>query len=158
MKMMTAIFGVLLLLLPAAAQATPPCMPQTPEEFAATKAASDLIVHGIITGYGSADSPSGWTDIKTVQSYKGDAPESLRISGWTSYFMPLYNYDKGTELLLLLKKDGGTYTLTDMSWKKCVPAVIYLPSEEQLQKPDGTGLTRADYIEKTLNPAAKTAE
>lgn len=152
MKTLTVLLVALLLLLPQTAYATSPCMPQTPEEFSATKAASDIILHGIITDYSNGDSPSGWTDIKTVKIYKGDAPENFRIRGWTSYFMPLYNYEKGMELLLLLKKEDGDYVLTDISWKKCVPSVIYLPPEAQLKKSDGTGLTRAQYIEKILNP------
>ena len=158
MKFFIALLLSLFVLLPSAAQATPPCMMQTPEEFSVTKAASDLIVHGIITDYGSEDNPAGWTDIKTVKSYQGDAPEKLRIHGWTSYFMPLYTYEKGMEVLLLLKKEDGRYVLTDLSWKKCIPSVIYLPPEEQLQKSDGTGLTRAEYIEKALNRSAETEE
>lgn len=158
MKYFIALLLSFVMFLPSAAQATSPCRQQTAEEFAATKAASDLIVHGIITDYGSEDSPAGWTDIKTVKSYKGEAPEKLRISGWTSYFMPLYTYEKGMEVLLLLKKDGKNYVMTDLSWKNCVPSVIYLPPEEQLKKSDGTGLTRAEYIEKSLNPVVKTEE
>ena len=149
---------LILLLFPAPAQATPACMPQTPEQFAATKAASDLIVHGTITDYGTEGITGGWTDITVVESYKGDAPEKLRIDGWASYEMPFYNYEKGMEVLLLLKKDGASYIMTDLTWKKCVPSVIYLPPEELLKKSDGTGPTRAEYIAKALNLAAETEE
>ncbi|MBL1147929.1 MAG: hypothetical protein D8M28_09565 [Proteobacteria bacterium] len=158
MNMIAGLLIALFLLLPTAARATPACMSQTPEQFAETKAASDLIVHGIITDYSTDDIPGGWTDITVVKSYKGDAPEKLRIHGWASYEMPLYNYEKGMEVLLLLKKDGDQYVMTDITWKKCVPSVIYLPPEELLRKSDGTGLTRAAYIDKALHPSAKTEE
>ena len=158
MRPLTCLLIALLLLLPTAAQATPACMAQTPEQFAATKAASDLIVHGIIEDYGTKSVPGGWTDITVMESYKGDAPEKLRIHGWASYEMPLYNYEKGMEVLLLLKKDGDKYVMTDLTWKQCVPSVIYLPPEELLKNADGTGMTRAEYIDKALHRSAKTEE
>ena len=159
MKILAGLLIALFLLLPTAAQATSACMAQTPEQFAATKAASDLIVHAIIEDYGTKGIPGGWTDITVVKSYQGDAPsEKLRIHGWSSYEMPLYNYEQGMELLLLLKKDGDKYVMTDLTWKQCVPSAIYLPPEELLQKSDGTGPTRAEYIDKALHRAVKTEE
>ncbi|TNE32983.1 MAG: hypothetical protein EP349_00440 [Alphaproteobacteria bacterium] len=158
MKLVAGLLIALLLLLPTTAGATSACMEQTPEQFAATKAASDMIVHGIIEDYGTRGVPGGWTEITVIKSYKGDAPEKLRIHGWASYEMPLYNYEKGMELLLLLKKDGDKYVMTDLTWKQCVPSVIYLPPEEMLQNTDGTGMTRAEFIDKALHRSAKTEE
>jgi len=159
MKKMISLLCALFVLIPAVAQATPACTSQTPEQSAATRAASDLIVHGMIADYGTDGIPGGWTDITVVKSYQGESPsEKMRVHGWTSYEMPLYNYEKGMEVLLLLKKDGDHYVMTDLSWKKCVPSVIYLPPEELLRKSDGTGPTRAEYIAKVLNLAAETAE
>lgn len=120
--------------LAAPAQATSPCVQQTPEQFAAVKAASDLIVHVRITDYKAADgSPhrdDSWTKADVLQVYKGEeAIASITITGWASYYQPLYTHDKGSEAILLLKEDAGKWRLTDMNWKSCVPAVIGLPAD-----------------------------
>jgi len=117
----------------ASAQATSPCMPQTPEQFAEVKAASDLIAHVRITNYkaagGSPHRDDSWTKADVLHVYKGAPAEAVKIAGWASYYQPLYTYDKGSEAVLLLKKDGDKWRLTDMNWKSCVPAVIGLPAD-----------------------------
>lgn len=113
------------------AQATSPCVPQTPEQFAEVKEISDLIVHVRITDYktvnNSPHDDDGWTTAAVVHVFKGVAPESVKISGWVSFYPPLYVYNKGSEAVLLLKREGAKWRLTDMNWKSCVPSVIGLP-------------------------------
>jgi hypothetical protein len=130
---------VFCLSLAAPAQATSPCVPQQPEQFAIVKAASDLIAHVRITDYkaadGSAHHKDSWTKADVLQVYKGEAITGITITGWAGYYPPLYHYDKGSEAVLLLQKDGDKWRLTDMNWKFCVPAVIGLPVDmEDAQK------------------------
>lgn len=131
----------------APAQATSPCIPQTPEQFAAVKAESDLIAYVRITDYKAADnSPhndNSWTKADVLRVYKGAEIEAVKISGWASYYQPLYIHDKGSEAVLLLKKDGEKWRLTDMNWKSCVPSVIGLP-------PDMDAAQKEAFIQKRL--------
>ncbi|MDP2205020.1 MAG: hypothetical protein Q8K65_01805 [Alphaproteobacteria bacterium] len=119
--------------LAAPAQATSPCVQQTPEQFADVKAASDLIAHVRLSNYKAADGnphrDDSWTKADVLHVYKGAPAEAVKITGWASYYQPLYTYDKGSEAVLLLKKDGDKWRLTDMNWKSCVPSVIGLPAD-----------------------------
>lgn len=146
---------LMLLLSPAAAFATSPCMPQTPAEFTAMKEAADLIVHVKITDYHAHnDNPhteKSWTDVEVLKVYKGEeTKKALRLHGWASYYMPLYVHDKGSEAVLILKKADEGYHLADLSWKKCVPAVIGLPATFPMEW-KGKTYTREEFIEARLN-------
>ena len=134
-RLFCAVLVLMLCVLPPV-QATSPCVPQTAEEFAETKDASDLIVHVRITDYFAAwqkpDHPKSSTRADVLKVYKGDpAIDKVIVMGWVSYYLPLYTYEKGSEAVLLLKKHEGhnRWILTDMSWKSCVPAVIGIPAD-----------------------------
>jgi len=115
--------------------ATKACTPLTPEQFSTLKAGADLIVRVSITDYAApvTDTPlmdASWTAAKVLQVYKGDAgAENIKISGWTSYSMPLYTLARGQEAVLLLKRSGGEWRLADARWLSCTPAVIAIPPE-----------------------------
>lgn len=147
---------VFFLLSPAMAFATSPCIPQTPAEFTVMKEAADLIVHVKITDYqvhnDNLHAERSWTDVEVLKVYKGETAEkALRLHGWASYYMPLYVHDKGAEAVLMLKKTDSGYELADLSWKKCVPAVIGLPAEFPV-KWNGKTYTRDAFIDARLNP------
>lgn len=125
----------LALILPVSpSDATKACTPLTPEQFSALKSAADLIVRVSITDYaapvtGTPAVDASWTAAKVLQVYKGDAgAENIKVSGWTSYSMPLYTLARGQEAVLLLKRSGGEWHLGDARWLSCVPAVIGIPS------------------------------
>ena len=144
------------------AAATSPCIPQTPAEFQEMKAAADLIVHGKIIDYHAHnDNPhasESWTDVEVLKIYQGEEPKvTLRLHGWASYFMPLYVQEKGSEAVFMLKKSDDGYHLADLSWKKCVPAVIGLPATFPIQW-NGKTYTREEFIEARLSPEPVAAE
>ncbi|MFN7114457.1 MAG: hypothetical protein ACK4PK_08895 [Alphaproteobacteria bacterium] len=138
--------------LTAPAQATSPCVQQTPEQFADVKAASDLIAHVRITHYKAAainpHRDDSWTKADVLHVYKGAPAETVKITGWASYHQPLYTYDKGSEAVLLLKKDGNKWRLTDMNWKSCVPSVIGLPADMDVEQ-------REEFIRERLGEIVK---
>jgi len=148
------VWMLLFLMVPSAAVATSPCVPQTPAEFEATKEGADLIAHVKIIDYhanlGSPHAPQSWTDVEVLNVYKGEtAQKKLRLYGWASHYMPLYTYDKGSEAVLLLKKTEAGYQLADLSWKKCVPAVIGLPTTFPIEW-KGRTYTREEFIQERL--------
>lgn len=112
--------------------ATKACTPLTPEQFSALKAAADLVVRVSITDYAApsagASGASAWTSADVLRVYKGDSgAENIKISGWTSYSMPLYTLARGQEAVLLLNRAGKEWRLADADWISCVPAVIGIP-------------------------------
>lgn len=148
------LFTLIFVFSPAGAFATSPCIPQTPAEFQEMKAAADLVVHAKIIDYHAHnDNPhatESWTDVEVLQVYQGEETETtLRLHGWASYFMPLYVHDKGSEAIFMLKKSDDGYHLADLSWKKCVPAVIGLPETFPI-KWNGKTYTREEFIEARL--------
>ena len=148
-------FVLIYMLFPAAAFATSPCVPQTPAEFQEMKAGADLIVHAKIVDYHAHNdnphAPESWTDVEVLNVYQGEETDkSFRLHGWTSYFMPLYVQDKGSEAVFMLKKSDDGYHLADLSWKKCVPAVIGLPATFPIQW-NGKNYTREEFIDARLN-------
>lgn len=120
-----------MLVLAAPAQATSPCMPLSSEQFSALKDASDVIVRVRVTDYAvdrnNPHSVKSMTRADVLNVYKGDVGSAVVITGWASYFEPLYTYDKKSEVVLLLKKDGDLLRLLDSSWSSCVPSVIGIP-------------------------------
>ena len=146
------VFLLVLMLSPFTAGATSPCVPQTAQEFKSLKEASDLIVEVKIIDYQNTPGTQAWTEAAVMKVYKGDvAGAAIHIHGWASYDMPLYTYDKGSEVVLLLKKTDTGYELADMTWKSCVPAVIGLPAHFPIQWM-GKTYTRDAFIDARLNP------
>lgn len=143
---------LLVVMFPFTAAATSPCVPQTAEEFKALKEVSDLIATVKILDYQAAEGTEAWTKAQVIKVYKGEAAaEQLHIHGWASYEMPLYTYDKGAEVVLLLKKTDAGYELSDITWKSCVPSVIGLPAAFPIQWM-GKAYTREEFIDARLNP------
>lgn len=147
------------LMFPFAAAATSPCVPQTPEQFQAVKNDSDLIAHVRVQNYYREKNPNspenGLTFVKVLQTYKGQADSDVMTVRWASYYPPLYTYDVGNEMVLLIKKEEGKWYLTDSSWKSCVPSVIGLPKEFPIQW-KGKTYSREEFIQARLNPEEST--
>jgi len=140
------------LFMSAGAQATSPCIPQTPEQFAELKASAELIVRVSIVDYhAEAENPhheNSWTQADVLHTYKGDAGATrIKISGWTSYAEPLYVQDRGSEAVLLLMRAGDAWRLADMSWKSCVPAVIGIPPAMDAARKDAFIQSQLGVIE-----------
>jgi hypothetical protein len=119
------------------ASATSPCRMQTPEEFQVVKDQSDLIIHAQVSAsfIGKTDE-QGITWVRILNTYKGKADSDVIKVQWISDNPPLYSYKKDSEVVLLLKQKEGRWYLTDDSWKKCIPAVIGLPSEMDVGQKD----------------------
>ncbi len=155
MKAVFNIFFLCFVFLSTPAYATEPCIRQTPQEFLQTKTDSDLILRAVVENY-AKDEPHGWTEIRVLESYKGTPPsDTMRIHEWTSHYHPLYIYDKGAVMIILLKKDGHRYIPTDLDWSKCVPSVIGLGGRETFFW-QGENLSRDAYIRARLNPDPDT--
>lgn len=73
-----------------------------------------------------ASDAGAWTTADVQGVYKDDAgAENIKISGWTSYSIPLYALARGQEAVLLLNRaEGEQWHLADARWLSCVPAVI----------------------------------
>jgi len=114
----------------APAHATAPCAGLTKAEFVRkVLQPSDLVVVGTVSDFSTHNANDHnvivWTKVKIDRMLKGNAPTSeITINGWQASDLPMYGYNRGSRLFLLLKKQGHDYQLTDSNWAECVPSVI----------------------------------
>jgi hypothetical protein len=114
------------------ALATGPCIPMSPENFSKeVLRRTDLAVFAKITDFSSeaTNEEQKWTSIEAISvvyppGNSGIAvPAPLRIEGWQANDLPLYAHEKGGHLVVFLtRKKNGSYEVTNLSWKDCVPA------------------------------------
>ena len=132
MSKLIRIISVLLILSPSYSNATSPCVSLSKSEFIdGVLKPSDLVVFAEISDYSSSLEHKlnrEWTDIKIIETIATknleDKVSKLTIKDWQAVFYPLYDYPKGTQVILLLKKEGTKYIFTNNNWRQCTPSTI----------------------------------
>jgi hypothetical protein len=108
--------------------ATEPCVAlDKPHFISDVLEPSSLVVFGKIVDFSTTAEHPGdrWTKVEVVETLisKGAPPSgTITVRDWQSVDMPLYNYEKGSYVVLFLT-GSGEYRLTNDAWKSCVPSI-----------------------------------
>lgn len=118
--------------------ATKPCSLQTKAWFMENVAASSDLVAFVSVLEDSHDQQPRWTKVKIIEKLidKSNYNSSdLTIENWQADQPPLFEYKKGAEIIVWLRKDAKGYSLTNDNWGFCVPAIWPVEKQSQLAMP-----------------------